>query len=123
MRVDETLGLKVAVMDQLCQQRQSLRRKELRSTDTRPGRLVLGIDALAYIVSVLSLLFTADQVRIIWVDHDAGGVSFLSWTFYTISAFVWFVYGILHKDKVLMITNFLWAAFALAIVIGVVVYK
>jgi uncharacterized protein with PQ loop repeat len=110
-------------MDQLCQQRQSIRRKELPSTDARRRRLVLGIDALAYTVSILSLLFTADQVRIIWVEHNASGVSFLSWAFYTVSASVWFVYGLLHKDKVLIITNFLWAAFALAIVIGVVAFK
>jgi len=110
-------------MDQLCQQRHSLRRKELSSTDAKQRGLVFGIDALAYIVSILSLLFTADQIRIIWVEHDARGVSFLSWLFYTISAFVWLVYGLVHKDKVLIITNFLWVAFALSIVIGVVVYK
>jgi uncharacterized protein with PQ loop repeat len=110
-------------MDQLCQQRHSLRRKELSSTDPKPRSLVSGIDALAYIVSVLSLLFTADQIRIIWVEHDARGVSFLAWLFYAISAFVWLVYGLVHKDKVLIITNFLWVAFALAVVIGVVVYK
>jgi uncharacterized protein with PQ loop repeat len=110
-------------MDQLCQQRHSLRRKELSSTDAEPRGLVPGIDALAYIVSILSLLFTADQIRIIWVEHDARGVSFLSWLFYAISAFVWLVYGLVHKDKVLIITNFLWVAFALAVVIGVVVYK
>ena len=33
------------------------------------------------------------------------------------------VYGLVHKDKVLIITNFLWVAFALAVVIGVLVYK
>jgi uncharacterized protein with PQ loop repeat len=110
-------------MDQLCQQRHSLRRKELSSTDAKQRGLVSGIDGLAYIVSILSLLFTADQIRIIWVEHDARGVSFLSWLFYTISAFVWLVYGLMHKDKVLIITNFLWVAFAFAVVIGIVVYK
>jgi len=110
-------------MDQLCQQRHSLRRKELPPTGAKPTAGVSGIDALAYIVSILSLLFTADQIRIIWAEHDARGVSFLSWLFYAIAAFVWFVYGMVHKDRVLIITNFLWVAFALAVVIGVVVYK
>jgi uncharacterized protein with PQ loop repeat len=109
-------------MDQLCQQRHSLRRKELRYTDARARGIVSGIDTLAYIVSILSLLFTGDQIRIIWFEHRAGGVSVLSWLFYTISAFVWLVYGLVHKDKALIITNFLWVAFALAVVIGVVVY-
>ena len=86
-------------MDQLCQQRHSLRRKELRSTDARGRGIVSSIDTLAYIVSILSLLFTADQIRINWIKHDAGGVSFLSWLFYAISAFVWLVYGLVHKDS------------------------
>jgi len=110
-------------MDQICQQRRSLRRKELPAADAKPSGIVTGIDALAYIVSILSLLLTADQVRIIWVAHDARGVSFLSWLFYAISAFVWLVYGLVHKDKVLIVTNFLWVAFALAVVIGIVMYK
>src|SRR5262249_28092370 len=117
------LCLNEVAMDQLCQQRRSLGRKELSATDAKPRRLASGIDALAYIVSILSLLFTADQIRIIWVAHDARGVSFLSWLFYAISAFVWLIYGFVHKDKVLIITNFLWVAFALAVVIGVMTYK
>ena len=84
---------------------------------------MFGIDVLAYIVSILSLLVTVDQVRIIWVEHHSSGVSFLSWGFYAISAFVWFIYGLIHKDKVIATTNFLWFVFSLLVVIGVVVYS
>jgi len=80
------------------------------------------VDMLAYIVSILSLLFTVDQVRIIWIEQNAAGVSFLSWTFYTISALVWFFYGIIHRDRVLIITNFLWVMFSFFIVVGIVMY-
>jgi len=69
------------------------------------------------------LLFTVDQVRIIWVEHHPSGVSFLSWAIYTVSAFVWFIYGIVHKDKVILTTNLMWFAFSLLVVIGVVVYS
>jgi len=84
---------------------------------------VFSVDALAYIVSILSLLFTVDQVRIIWVEHQSSGVSLLSWGFYAISALVWFIYGLIHKDRVIVNTNFLWFAFSLLVVIGVVVYS
>jgi hypothetical protein len=49
-------------MDQLCQQHRALRRNELSSTDTKPRRLVLSIDALAYTVSILSLLWSSPQL-------------------------------------------------------------
>lgn len=106
----------------LGQRHQSLRRKGLITAATRSKSLLKSVDALAYIVSILSLLFTIDQVRIIWFEHNASGVSFLSWTFYTISAFVWLCYGLLHKDKVITITNLLWVAFSLFIVVGIVMY-
>ena len=107
---------------QLGQRHQSLRRRELPTNTANLRQRAFSIDVLAYIVSSLSLLFTVDQVRIIWVDHHPSGVSFLSWTFYTISALVWFIYGVAHKDNVIVTTNFLWFVFSLLVVIGVVVY-
>ena len=107
----------------LGQRHQSLRHRGSLSNTAKPRQRVFGIDVLAYIVSILSLLVTVDQVRIIWVEHNSSGVSFLSWGFYAISAFVWFIYGLIHKDKVIVTTNFLWFVFSLLVVIGVVVYS
>ena len=82
----------------------------------------MSIDALAYVVSLLSLIFTLDQIRIVWIDGNVSGVSLLSWSFYAAAAFVWFCYGLIHNDKVITITNFLWAACSLFIVVGVVAH-
>ena len=108
---------------QLGQRHQSLRRRELPTNTAKLRQRAFSIDVLAYIVSILSLLFTLDQVRIIWVEHHPSGVSFLSWAFYTVSALVCFIYGVVHKDKVILTTNLLWFAFSLLVVIGVVVYS
>ncbi len=99
-----------------------LRRRRYLKTVAKPASLVLGVDMLAITVSILSLVFTLDQVRIIWVEHNASGVSFLSWVFYTASASVWLCYGLLHRDKVIMITNCAWVLFSLFIVIGIAIY-
>ena len=80
------------------------------------------MDALAYTVSFLSLFFTLDQVRIIWIGHNAAGVSLLSWIFYTLSSSVWFFYGYVHKDRVILITNSLWVLCCAFIVLGVMRY-
>lgn len=82
----------------------------------------LSVDTLAYFVSLLSLVFTLDQVRIVWVEHEVSGISLLSWVFYTISAFVWFYYGVVHKDKVLVVTNVLWTVFSLFVVVGILIF-
>lgn len=101
---------------------QSLRRRGIIKTVAGVKGVARSVDMLAYVVSLMSLFFTVDQIRIIWIQHDASGVSFVSWTFYTLSAFVWFCYGVIHKDRVITITNFLWVFFSLVIVIGVVFY-
>ncbi len=104
------------------QRHQSLHRKG----DIPPGkhskRFVTGVDVLVYIMSTLSLIFTTDQVRIIWIGHNVDGVSVLSWSFYTLSAVVWSFYGYIHKDKIIIITNALWGVLSLIIVIGVIIY-
>src|SRR5215468_1597642 len=109
--------------NQLGQRHQSLRRRELPTNTAKLRQRAFSIDVLAYIVSILSLLFTLDQVRIIWIEHHPVGVSFLSWAFYTASALVWFIYGVVHKDKVILTTNLLWFALSLLVVIGVVAYS
>jgi uncharacterized protein with PQ loop repeat len=102
---------------------QSLRKNKSAIKANKSAALVKGVDSLAYAISILSLMFTVDQVKIIWLDQRADGVSLLSWTFYTLSAFVWLGYGLIHKDKVITITNFLWVIFSLFIVIGIIIYS
>jgi uncharacterized protein with PQ loop repeat len=87
------------------------------------AREMMTIDALAYAASLMSLLFTSDQLRIIYVEHNAAGVSAISWTWYTIAAFVWLLYGWVKKDRVLVITNALWTIFSALIVLGVAMYR
>lgn len=104
------------------QRHQSLRRKGELSTESRSKRLVSGVDILVYVVSILSLIFTIDQVRIIWIEHNASGVSLLSWLFYALSAVVWLLYGYIHKDRIIIILNALWVACDFIVVVGVIIY-
>lgn len=102
---------------------QSMRKRGVIPTVHRSKSVIYGVDSLAYIASLLSLFFTIDQIRVIWVQHDARGVSFLSWLFYTISSVVWFFYGIVHKDKAIIIINFIWFFFSLFILAGIALYS
>ncbi len=98
---------------------QSLRRRVLQPKNLKSTPLIKSVDSLVYIVSILSLLFTLDQVRIVWIENNASGVSLLSWIFYAISSLVWLFYGILHKEKIVTITNLLWVVFSLFVVVGI----
>jgi uncharacterized protein with PQ loop repeat len=87
------------------------------------SRFIPDIHTLAYIVTVLSLAFTSDQVRLIWIEHSASGVSLISWIFYTIAAFVWLLYGISRRDKVIIVANALWVVLCIVIVVGVLLFR
>src|SRR3989338_486327 len=103
---------------------QMLRRKGAQNTSRNTHGIVsmAVIDTLAYTASFLSLLFTLDQVRIIWVEHNVSGVSLFAWGAYTLSSTVWFAYGYMHRDRVLITTSFLWIIFNGLVVLGALIY-
>jgi len=74
-------------------------------------------------VSVFTMLMTVPQVLTIWIGHNAGGVSLISWVAYLIAACLWFVYGLQKNDKTIYLACVGWVLLDLAVVIGVVVYR
>ncbi len=75
------------------------------------------------ILSVFTMLMTVPQVLSIWIGHDAGGVSLLSWGSYLLSAVLWFYYGLRKGDKTIYLACIGWIALDLAVVAGVIVYR
>jgi uncharacterized protein with PQ loop repeat len=62
------------------------------SADTRLRRILGGM-------SIFTMLMTIPQVLSIWVGHQAGGVSMLTWCTYFVSAILWFWFGMRTGDK------------------------
>jgi uncharacterized protein with PQ loop repeat len=100
-----------------------LRRKGRIAPAKRPFKTVLAADMLAYIASGLSIFFTFDQIRMIWIDHNAAGVSIVAWCFYFLSSAVWLFYGIVHRDRVLKIVNTTWLFLNFSIALGAYLYS
>lgn len=79
--------------------------------DTRLRRLLGGM-------SVVSMLMTVPQVWIIWVQHQAAGVSVLSWSAYLLSAVLWFWYGVQRRDKNIYLPCIGWILLDAGVIIG-----
>ena len=78
-------------------------------------------DVFIKIIIFVGPLSTVPQIAEIWfVDHSAAGVSFWSWALYTFLSLAWAVYGYIQKDKVVLITNLLWALGEGVIMMGAV---
>ena len=73
-------------------------------------------------MSIFTMLMTIPQVLAIWVGHQAGGVSILSWGAYLASAVLWFWFGIQHHDKNIYLPCVGWIALDIAVIVRVIIY-
>lgn len=80
-------------------------------------------DKTMLIVGIIGPFMTIPQVYDIWVGHKVDGVSLISWSAYTVIACIWLSYGLVHKEKPIILTNFLYIIVNTIIVSGVVFLK
>ena len=73
-------------------------------------------------MSVFTMLMTVPQVLTIWVDHQAAGVSVVSWSAYFLSAILWFWHGLRTRDKNIYLPCVGWAGLDAAVIVGALVY-
>jgi uncharacterized protein with PQ loop repeat len=73
-------------------------------------------------MSVFTMVMTIPQVLAIWVGHEAGGVSILSWSAYLVSAVLWLWFGIRRRDRNIYLPCLGWIALDGAVIAGAVVY-
>jgi uncharacterized protein with PQ loop repeat len=80
------------------------------------------LDNAIYLAGIIGLLMTLPQLIKIWMYQDASGVSALSWGTYVLIAITWLVYGTIHKQKPIIVTNCFWIVMDLAIMTGAIIY-
>jgi MtN3 and saliva related transmembrane protein len=82
------------------------------------------MDDLMYVVALIAPVMTIPQLLQVWSHKQSqGGVSILTWGAYASVSGLWLVYGIVHKEKPIMLTQFLLLILDSLIVIGVLFYK
>lgn len=81
------------------------------------------LDQLLYIVSVVMPLLILPQVYIIFVHRNVAGVSIPTWSLLGLFSIPWFVYGVVHRDKHIMINYALFIVLDFAVVAGVLLYS
>ena len=84
---------------------------------------VSGLERVLRVLSVVTMLMTVPQVLTIWLGHDAGGVSLVSWVSYLFSACLWFVYGMQKQDKTIYLACIGWVLLDAAVVAGIIVHR
>ena len=70
-----------------------------------PEPLKRAFDKIIYIAAMLGPIMNLPQLLRIWIEKNATGVSFISWTGFSVISVVWLIYGILHKEKPIIFMN------------------
>lgn len=60
-------------------------------------------DKIIILLGICNIIATLPQVIQIWVSQDASGISLVSWGYYSFFACMLLIYGIIHKEKPIII--------------------
>lgn len=76
-----------------------------------------------YPIALISPFFTIPQVLQVWVHHQVSGVSLTTWGGYTLGSLFWFIYGLVHGEKPLIIMQFLLIIMQGSVFLGILILK
>lgn len=80
------------------------------------------IEKLAYIAGIASPIATLPQLFSIWASQDATGVSLLTWVSYLLIVVIMTLYGIVHRERPLIIMYGSLALIDILIITGAILY-
>jgi uncharacterized protein with PQ loop repeat len=101
------------------------KRKRIHQLDQpypHPDRLINTLDRLVFFVALLSVVMTVPQLLQIWLTRSAAGVSLVSWATYTFGAFFWMLYGVVHKERLIIAIYAIYTVVNALIVAGILLY-
>lgn len=81
------------------------------------------VDDGVYLIGLFGVIVFLPQLYKIWVGQNVAGLSLTSWAGMTIGSVIWLIYGVIHKQKPLIVVNIMIALLQVAIVAGIIVYS
>ena len=87
-----------------------------------PDKWISFLDKLVYFIGIFTPIITVPQIIEIWVNHNASGVSLISWAGYFVASVFWFAYGITHKEKPIIFSSALLALANFLVVLGIIFF-
>ena len=80
------------------------------------------LDRLLLIIAIIGPLSTLPQIIKIYLYQSSLGVSRLTFSLFALFDIPWAIYGIIHKEKPIILAYSLWFIANLIIVIGTLIY-
>lgn len=83
---------------------------------------LIWLDRLALTAGMIGPLSAIPQLYLIISTRSAQGVSMITWVWAFVSSFIWLIYGLVHREKAIVIPGLLWLVLEVAIVLAIVAY-
>lgn len=80
------------------------------------------LDKAVLIIAFLAPLIELPQLIEIYTKKSAENVSVITWSLFVVFGIPWLIYGIMHKEKPIIILYTLWIIVDAAIVSGILLY-
>lgn len=80
-------------------------------------------DRFMYLVGTLGPVALLPQIIQVWFYRNTGGISLATWSLLGTAALLWCVYGIIHRERPIIVSNIMLALFNFAVVVGVLLYR
>lgn len=63
------------------------------------------MDGSAYLMGAITVAVNIPQLIAVWTKPDITGVSLVSWTGFLLGSLFWLIYGLLHREKPIIVIN------------------
>jgi len=80
------------------------------------------VDALVYTAGILAPVMTLPQIYLIFSTRNASGVSAEAWLAWALLDVPWILYGVVHRERPLVVTYTLWFLGNFLVFVGAVLY-
>src|SRR3989344_4909098 len=81
------------------------------------------LNAIIMVVAIASPLIVLPQLFDIYTKKNVSGVSSATWIAYIFTATIWLAYGIIHREKVIIVNGALGIILGSLISFGVLIYS
>lgn len=98
-------------------------RKASESAESPHGFWIRLLEKITVVAGVIGPLMTIPQIWDIYYLHHAAGVSVISWFAFGTLDIPFLLYGLVHRDRPIVITYALWFAANFAVAIGAFIYR
>ncbi len=87
-----------------------------------PDKWKCFLDKIMYPVALLGPFMMIPQILKIYLEKNASSIALSSWFLFLFPAILWVLYGLSHKDKLIVVCNMAWVFSYTFVILGALIY-